>query len=53
VHVGRVNSRQRIWHFGRLANSWDGGQYSMFPDRRIPEGVEDAASVQAQAVLSL
>jgi hypothetical protein len=51
VHVGRVNSRARIWHFGRLANSWDGGQYSMFPDRRIPEGLGDADAVSAQQVL--
>jgi hypothetical protein len=51
VHVGRVNSRSRIWHFGRLANSWDGGQYSMFPDRRIPEGVADAESLMAQGQL--
>jgi hypothetical protein len=53
VHVGRVNSRQRIWHFGRLANSWDGGQYSMFADRRIPEGVADAEAVQQQQVMAL
>lgn len=47
VHVGRVNSRHRIWHFARLgADSWDGGQYSMFPDRRIPEGVADAEAAQ-------
>jgi hypothetical protein len=48
VHVGRVNSRKRIWHFGRLADSWDGGQYSMFPDIRIPEGVADAEALAQQ-----
>lgn len=52
VHVGRVNSRQRIWHFARAgADSWDGGQYSMFADRRIPEGVRDANDALAQVRL--
>lgn len=54
VHIGRVNSRSRIWHFARLgADSWDGGQYSMFPDRRIPEGVADAESAAQQMGIGL
>lgn len=52
VHVGRVNSQRRILHFARQgADSFDGGQYSMFADRRIPEGVADAEFAQAQGVL--
>jgi hypothetical protein len=51
VHVGRLNSRQRIWHFARLADSFDGGQYSMFADRRIPEGVADVQAALAQGRL--
>lgn len=52
VHVGRLNSRKRIWHFARAgADSWDGGKYSMFPDRRIPEGVMDAESAMSQGRL--
>lgn len=51
VHIGRVNSRERIWHFASYADSFDGGQYSMFPDRRIPEGVHDADAALAQGRL--
>lgn len=52
VHVGRVNSRQRIAVAYRMgADSFDGGQYSMFPDRRIPEGVADVAATLAQGEL--
>lgn len=37
VHVGRVNSFERIQHFDALgADSIDGTQFSMFPDRYIP-----------------
>lgn len=54
VHVGRVNSKSRILDAHQIgADSFDGGQYSMFPDRRIPEGVGDAASAVAQQGLSL
>ncbi len=54
VHVGRVNSKQRIAEAHRMgADSFDGGQYSMFADRRIPEGVADVASVLAQTELAL
>lgn len=52
VHVGRVNSRKRIFEAVRMgADSFDGGQYSMFADRRIPEGVEAAASAVQRAEL--
>lgn len=54
VHVGRVNSKQRIIAAARMgADSFDGSQYSMFPDRRIPEGVSDAAFTEEQASLAL
>lgn len=51
VHVGRVNSRERIWHFARFADSFDGGQYSKWAERRIPEGVADVEAAMAQARL--
>lgn len=52
VHVGRVNSRKRIGEAYQLgADSFDGGQYSMYAARRIPEGVADVAAVQRQAAL--
>ncbi len=41
VHVGRVNSLQRIGRFDALgADSIDGTQFSMFPDRYIPRYLE-------------
>lgn len=52
VHVGRVNSKKRIYEAARMgADSFDGGQYSMFAERRIPEGVADAAAAEAQGRL--
>lgn len=37
VHVGRVNSMRRLAHFDQLpVDSFDGGQFSMFPDTYIP-----------------
>lgn len=52
VHVGRVNSRKRIFEAARMgADSFDGGQYSMFADRRIPEGVADATAAAQQCRL--
>lgn len=54
VHVGRVNSRKRIYEAARMgADSFDGGQYSMFADRRIPEGVADADTALAQQAFIL
>lgn len=38
VHVGRVNTMQRLNHFDPLpVNSIDGTQFSMFPDTYIPK----------------
>ena len=52
VHVGRVNSRVRIWHFARAgADSFDGGKYSRFPDTWIPDGIADAHAAAAQGIL--
>lgn len=54
AHCGRVNSRKRIGEAHRMgALTFDGGQYSMFPDRRIPEGVADAEMVVSQQVFAL
>lgn len=36
VHVGRVNSAKRERAIAPFADSFDGGQYSMFPDRHLP-----------------
>jgi hypothetical protein len=52
VHVGRVNSQKRIFASHEMgADTWDGGQYSMFAKRRIPEGLTDAAAAAAQGQL--
>lgn len=41
VHVGRVNSMVRLGHFDQLpVNSFDGGQFSMFPETYIPKYLE-------------
>lgn len=41
VHVGRINSFYRIGHFDQLpVNSFDGGQFSMFPETYIPKYLE-------------
>lgn len=41
VHVGRINSMVRLRHFDPLpVNSFDGGQFSMFPDTYIPRYLE-------------
>lgn len=38
VHVGRINSMQRLAHFDQLpVDSFDGGQFSMFPETYIPK----------------
>jgi hypothetical protein len=43
AHMGRVNSFERISYAAKIGClSFDGSQYSMFPDRRIPEGLRDA-----------
>jgi hypothetical protein len=54
VHVGRVNSRKRIVEAVSMGtDSFDGGQYSMFADRRIPEGIADVEGALAQRGLNL
>lgn len=41
VHVGRINSLARLGHFDQLpVDSFDGGQFSMFPDAYIPKYLE-------------
>ena len=41
VHVGRINSMVRINRFDPMpVNSFDGGQFSMFPDTYIPRYLE-------------
>jgi hypothetical protein len=52
VHMGRVNSTKRIWDAARKGcDSFDGGQFSRWPDRRMPEGVASAAAATAQGRL--
>lgn len=47
VHVGRVNSFRRLARFDALGvNSFDGGQFSMFPDTYIPRYLERIAYQQ-------
>lgn len=41
VHVGRINTMRRLDMFDALGvDSFDGGQFSMFPDRYIPRWLE-------------
>lgn len=43
AHMGRVNSFKRISYAAKIGClSFDGGQYSMFPDTKIPKGLRDA-----------
>jgi hypothetical protein len=52
AHMGRVNSFDRISYAAKIGcQSFDGGQYSMFPDRRIPEGLRDAERATTQGPL--
>lgn len=54
AHCGRVNSAKRIAEAHRMGClTFDGGQYSMFPDRRIPEGLTDVEHVESQQALAL
>lgn len=53
AHMGRVNSFERISHAAKIGClSFDGGQYSMFPDRRIPEGLRDAERATAKGMFA-
>lgn len=49
VHVGRVNSerRERLYFPHGLADTMDGGRYSMFPDTYIPPALQRLAGYQA------
>lgn len=40
VHVGRVNSLERIHHFAGVADSFDGRQFSAWGQRWIPKAVQ-------------
>lgn len=52
-HMGRVNSYERISYAALIGcQSFDGGQYSMFPDRRIPEGLRDAERATDQGLFA-
>lgn len=54
AHCGRVNSAKRITDAHEMGClTFDGGQYSQWADRRIPEGVTDAAHAVAQQALAL
>lgn len=53
AHMGRVNSYQRMNRAAVMGcQSCDGGQYSMFPDRRIPEGLRDAARTEDKGMFA-
>lgn len=52
AHMGRVNSFERISHAAKIGClSFDGGQYSKWSDRRIPEGLRDAARAMSAGPL--
>jgi len=52
VHMGRVNSMARIADAGRMGvDSIDGSQHSWFPDRRIPESLENIEITTTQGLL--
>ena len=54
VHMGRVNSMQRIWEGARKGvDSWDGTKYSRWSEKWIPEAVETSAAVHAQQRLGV
>ncbi len=53
THMGRVNSRERINYAATIGClSFDGGQYSMFPDRRGPEGLQHAAEAVSKGLFA-
>src|SRR5262245_31073333 len=52
VHMGRVNSQERIWEAARKGcDSFDGSSYSRWGDRRIPEGLATVDATQGQGRL--
>jgi hypothetical protein len=49
VHMGRVNSQQRIWEGARKGvDSWDGTKYSRWSKRWLPEAVDMQIAIKAQ-----
>jgi hypothetical protein len=51
VHIGRVNSAKRERMFVPLgADSFDGSQYSMFPDKHIPPALERFSTYRKECV---
>ena len=49
VHMGRVNSRNRIWEAARKGcDSYDGRNWSIAPDLHIPQGLDWADAAVAQ-----
>jgi hypothetical protein len=53
AHMGRVNSFRRISYAAKIGClSFDGGQYSMFPDTKIPKGLRDAARANDQGLFA-
>ena len=52
IHMGRVNSRARMWEAARLGvDSVDGSGFSKWPDTNIPKGLQWADETQQQARL--
>jgi hypothetical protein len=52
VHMGRVNTRRRIWDAARMGcDSFDGSGYSKWPDINIPKGLQWNAEALNQARL--
>lgn len=52
AHVGRINSERRERHFLAIGiDSFDGGQYSMYPDRYIPACLERLSRPERQQSL--
>ena len=52
VHMGRVNSRRRIWAAARKGcHSFDGSSYSRWGNRWIPDGLADAQIAATQGRL--
>jgi hypothetical protein len=47
VHMGRVNTRRRIWDATRMGcDSYDGSGFSRWPDIQIPKGLRWASELQ-------
>lgn len=53
VHVGRINTQRRERLLWPLCDSFDGSQYSMFPDTHIPACLARLATQQASMLPEL